>query len=216
MSDPGPIRVLIADDHLMLRYGLATFIDQQADMKVVAQAANAHDAVALFREHRPDVTLMDLRMPGASGVEAITAIREQAPQARILVLTIHKGDEAVYQAIRAGARGYLLKDVPFDELLDAIRGVHRGEQRIPAEIASKMAERIRHGELTAREVDVLKRVASGLANKEIAVRLSVSEGTVKRYVVVILSKLGARDRTHAVTLALERGIIDIDDVDLRP
>jgi len=213
MSDV-PIRVLIADDHLMLRYGLATFIDQQGDMKVVAQAANGHDVVSLFRAHRPDVTLMDLRMPGASGVSAIAAIRKVDPQARILVLTIHKGDEAVYQAIRAGARGYLLKDVPFDELRDAIRAVHRGEQRIPAEIASKMAERLRTGELTAREVDVLKLVAAGLANKEIADRMQVSEGTVKRYVVVILSKLGARDRTHAVTLAIERSIIDIDDVDL--
>jgi two-component system NarL family response regulator len=215
VTDIEPIRLLIADDHLMLRYGLATFIDQQADMRVVAQASNGHDVVALFREHRPDVTLMDLRMPGASGVEAIVAIRSEDPEARIIVLTIHKGDEAVYQAIRAGARGYLLKDVAFEELLSAIRDVHRGRQRIPAEIASKMAERIRQDELTVREIEVLKLVASGLANKEIADRLDVSEGTVKRYVVVTLAKLGARDRTHAVTLAIERSIIDIDDVELR-
>ena len=215
MSETQPIRILIADDHLILRYGLVAFIDQQPDMRVVGEASNGQEVVELFRKHRPDVTLMDLRMPGTSGVEAIAAIRAEDPAARIIVLTIHKGDEAVYQAIRAGARGYLLKDVPFEELLASIRAVHEGEQRIPSEIASKMAERIRHDQLTPREVEVLKMVASGLANKEIADRLSVAEGTVKHYVVVILSKLGARDRTHAVSLAIDRNIIDIDDVDLR-
>jgi DNA-binding NarL/FixJ family response regulator len=217
VSDPSPtpIRLLLADDHLVLRYGLKTFIEQQPDMKVVAEASNGAEAVERFRVHRPDVCLLDLRMTGFDGVEAIEAIRKEDPEARIIVLTIHKGDEAVYQAIRAGARGYLLKDVPFEELLVAIRDVHQGRQRIPAEIASKMAERIQHDELTPREIEVLKLVASGLANKEIADRLGVSEGTVKRYVVVMLAKLGARDRTHAVTLAIERNIIDIDDVDLR-
>jgi two-component system, NarL family, response regulator len=210
-----PIRLLIADDHLILRYGVASFIDQQPDMRIVAEAANGHEVVELYRRHRPDVTLMDLRMPGAGGVDAITAIRKQDPDARIIVLTIHRGDEAVYQAIRAGARGYLLKDVPFEELLDAIRDVHAGKHRFPPEIASKMAERIRHDELTPREVTVLKLVAGGLANKEIAVRLGVAEGTIKHYVVVILAKLGARDRTHAVSLAIDRGIMDIEDVDLR-
>jgi two-component system, NarL family, response regulator len=208
------IRILIADDHLIMRYGLATFIDQQPDMQVVAEACNGREVVERFKTHRPDVTLLDLRMPGVDGVEAIAALRKEDPEARIIVLTIHKGDEAVYQAIRAGARGYLLKDVSFEELLAAIRAVHEGRQCIPPEIASKMAERIRHEALTPREVSVLKRVAGGLSNKEIAGRLNVAESTVKHYLVVILTKLGARDRTHAVSLAIERGIIDIQEVDL--
>jgi two-component system, NarL family, response regulator len=209
-----PIRVLIADDHLILRYGLTTFIRQQPDMDVVAEASNGQEVVEMFRVHRPDVTLVDLRMPGQSGVEAIEAIRKLDAAARIIVLTIHRGDEAVYRAIRAGARGYLLKDVPFEELLVAIRNVHAGGQSIPPEIAFKMAERIRHDELTPREIQVLKLAASGLANKQIADRLGVAEGTVKHYVVVILAKLEAQDRTHAVSLAIERGIIHIEDVDL--
>jgi two-component system, NarL family, response regulator len=215
MSETRAIRVLVADDHLILRYGLATFIDQQPDMEVVAEASNGREVVERFRTHRPDVTLLDLRMPGVDGVAAIVALRKEDPDARIIVLTIHKGDEAVYQAIRAGARGYLLKDVSFEELLSAIRAVHEGRQCIPPEIAAKMAERIRHEALTPREVSVLKRVAGGLSNKEIASRLNVAESTVKHYLVVILTKLGARDRTHAVSLALERGIIDIQELDLR-
>ncbi len=209
------MRVLVADDHLVLRLGLVTLINDEPDMEVVAEAANGQELIELFRKHRPDVVLMDLRMPGHTGEEVIAAVCAEDPDAKIIVLTIHKGDEAVYQAIRAGARGYLLKDVPFEELLAAIRAVHQGQQRIPSEIGSKMAERIRHDDLTPREVEVLKMVASGLANKEIADRLNVAEGTVKHYVVVILSKLGARDRTHAVTRAIDRNIIDIDDVDLR-
>jgi DNA-binding NarL/FixJ family response regulator len=209
-----PIRVLIADDHLILRYGLTTFIEQQPDMRVVAEASNGEQVVEQFRLHRPDVTLMDLRMPGMNGVAAIGAIRNEFPTARIIVVTIHKGDEAVYQAIRAGARGYLLKDVSFEELLAAIRAVHHGGQCIPPEIAVRMAERIRQETLSPREIEVLKQVACGLANKEIADRLDVAESTVKHYVVTILAKLGARDRTHAVSLAIERNIIDIHDVDL--
>jgi DNA-binding NarL/FixJ family response regulator len=214
LTEAPRIRILVADDHLILRYGLTTFIEQQPDMRVVAEASNGQEVVELFRQHRPDVTLMDLRMPGASGVQAIEAIRQEVPNARVIVLTIHMGDEAVYQAIRAGARGYLLKDVPFEELLAAIRTVHGGGQCIPSEIATKMAERIRHPELTAREVGVLKLAASGLSNKQIAERLAVAESTVKHYIVVILAKLEAQDRTHAVSLAIERGIIHIDEVDL--
>ncbi len=214
MSEGASIRVLVADDHLILRYGLTSFIEQQGDMHVVAEASNGLEAVELFRTHHPDVTLMDLRMPGLSGVEAIEAIRREHPAARVIVLTIHKGDEAVYRAIRAGARGYLLKDVAFEELIAAIRTVHEGGQCIPAEIASKMAERIRHPELTPREIDVLKLAASGLSNKQIADRLQVAESTVKHHVVVLLAKLGAQDRTHAVSLAIDRGIIHLEDVDL--
>ena len=207
MTETRQIRILIADDHLILRMGLESLIRRQRDMRVIAEASSGTEVVEMYKQHRPEVTLLDLRMPGLSGPEAIAAIVAHDPEARIIVLTIHKGDEAVYQAIRAGARGYLLKDVPFEELLLAIRDVHQGRQRIPAEIASKMAERIRHDELTPREIEVLKRVASGLANKEIADRLNVSEGTVKRYVVVILAKLGARDRTQAVIVAYESGFV---------
>jgi DNA-binding NarL/FixJ family response regulator len=209
-----PIRILIADDHLILRYGLATFIDQQPDMRVVAEASNAEQVALQFRLHHPDVTLMDLRMPAGGGVAAIAAIRAHDPAARIIVLTIHTGDEAVYQAIRAGARGYLLKDVSFEELLAAIRTVHDGGQCIPPEIAGKIAERIRLDALTEREIGVLKLIAGGLANKEIADRLSVAESTIKHHVVAILAKMGARDRTHAVSLAIDRSIIEIQDVDL--
>ena len=210
-----PIRVLIADDHLVLRFGLATMINRQKDMKVVAEAANGEQVVALFKEHRPDVTLVDLRMPGLGGVDAIAAIRREDAEARLIVLTIHKGDEAVYQAIRAGARGYLLKDTPFPELLAAIRTVHEGKQCIPPEIAAKMAERIRYADLTPREIEILKLIARGQSNKLIADRLEVTESTIKHHVATILGKLGAEDRTHAVTLALERNIIDLEDVNVR-
>jgi two-component system NarL family response regulator len=210
-----PIRVLVADDHLILRFGLATMINRQEDMQIVAEAANGQQVVELFRQHRPDVTLMDLRMPGQNGVEAIAAICKETPDARVIVLTIHKGDEAVYQAIRAGARGYLLKDVPFPELLEAIRTVHAGKQCIPPEIAAKMAERIRYDDLTSREIGILKLIAQGLSNKLIADRLEVTESTIKHHVAALLTKLGAEDRTHAVTLALERNIIDLDEVQPR-
>jgi DNA-binding NarL/FixJ family response regulator len=210
------IRVCLVDDQTLVRQGVRSLLELADNIEVIAEASDGRQAIELIPQVKPDVVLMDMRMPVMSGLEALQALAAAGTLPPTIILTTFDDDQLVLAGIKAGARGYLLKDVPFDELLDAIRGVHRGEQRIPAEIASKMAERIRHGELTAREVDVLKRVASGLANKEIAVRLSVSEGTVKRYVVVILSKLGARDRTHAVTLALERGIIDIDDVDLRP
>jgi two-component system NarL family response regulator len=208
--------VLVADDHLIVRFGLASIIEQQEDMEVVAQASTGHEVVELHRQHRPDVTLMDLRMPGMNGDEAIAAICQLDPKARIIVLTIHRGDEAVHRAIRAGARGYLLKDVPFQDLLAAIRSVHEGRRCIPAELAGAIAEHVRHEELTPREIDVLKLVAGGLSNKETGARLAISENAVKHYVAAILSKLGAQDRTHAVMLALDRGIIHLEDVDLRP
>jgi two-component system, NarL family, response regulator len=209
------IRVLVADDHLILRMGLESLINRQRDMRVVAEASSGQEVVELYKEHRPDVTLVDLRMPGLSGAEAIEAIRAFDNQARIIVLTIHKGDQAVHQALAAGARGYLIKDVPTEEILGAIRLVHDGGRCIPPDIASRMLERIWHGELTPREVNVLKLVARGLGNKEVADRLEISQATVKNHVASIIAKLGAQDRTHAVTLALDRSILDIDELGLR-
>ena len=213
MTKPTPIRVLVADDHLILRFGLSTMINRQDDMQIVAEAANGQQVVELYAQHRPDVTLMDLRMPGLNGVEAITAIRKSSPEARIIVLTIHKGDEAVYQALRAGARGYLIKDVPVEEILAAIRAVHAGQQCIPAEIAARMVDRMRKADLTPREIAVIKLVARGFSNPQIATKLAVSEATARSRVASILAKLGVKDRTHAVTLALEREIIDLEDVE---
>jgi two-component system, NarL family, response regulator len=209
------IRVLVADDHLILRMGIESLITRQKDMCVVAEASSGQEVVDLYREHRPDVTLMDLRMPGLNGVEAISAICAIEPAARVIVLTIHKGDEAVYQALRAGAKGYLIKDVPTEEILAAIRAVHQGQRCIPPEIASRMLERLWHADLTPREIDILKLVARGLGNKEIADKLEISQATVKNHVASIIGKMGAQDRTHAVTLALERNIIDIEDLSLR-
>jgi len=214
VSEAQPIRVLVADDHLILRLGLVTLINGETDMKVVAEASNGQHVVELFREHRPDVTLMDLRMPGLNGVEAISAICAEEPDAKVIVLTIHKGDEAVYQALRAGARGYLLKDIATDEILAAVRSVHEGRRCIPPAIAARMAERIRHSDLTPREIDVLKLIAKGFSNKQIGDRLGIAEATVKNHVVSLLGKLGVQDRTHAVTLALERNIIDLEEVDV--
>jgi len=210
-----PIRVLVADDHLVVRFGLTSIIDQQSDMSVVAQASTGREVIDLYRTHRPDVTLMDLRMPGLNGDEAIAAICQEDPKARMIVLTIHRGDEAVHRAIRAGARGYLLKDVPFQDLLAAIRSVHEGHHCIPAELAGAIADRMGHEELTPREIDVLKLIASGLSNKLAGERLEITENAVKHHVTAILGKLGAQDRTHAVMLALDRGIIHLDEVDLR-
>jgi len=209
------IRVLIADDHLLLRMGLESLINRQKDMQVVAEAAGGTEVVELYKVHRPDVTLMDLRMPGLSGVEAIAAIMAFHQEARIIVLTIHKGDEAVYQAVRAGARGYLIKDVATEEILAAIRAVHQGQRCIPPDIATRMLERLWQADLTPREIDILKHVARGLGNKEIGESLDISQATVKNHVASLIAKLGAQDRTHAVTLALERNIIDIDDLSLR-
>jgi two-component system NarL family response regulator len=205
-----PIRVLVADDHLIVRLGLVTLVNRQRDMQAIGQAGNGLEAAALYRTHRPDVTLMDLRMPGCGGVEAIGAICAEDPQARVIVLTIHKGDEAVYQALRAGARGYLLKDAPGEEIVAAIRGVGAGERCIPPEIADRLAERIRHPDLSRREVQVLGLLAGGASNKEMAGRLGVSPATIKNQVASLLAKLEAHDRTHAVALAIERGILDLE------
>ena len=205
------IRLLVADDHLIVRLGLVALIDGEHDMRVVAQAANGREAVDQFRAHRPDVTLLDLRMPGEDGVFAIETIRAEDPAARIIVLTIHKGDEAVYRALHAGARGYLLKNVAGDELLDAIRKVQGGGSWIPAEVADRMAARMQQAPLSSRELDVLKLIAFGLSNKRIAGRLGLGESTIRTHVASLMEKLGADNRTHAVNVALERNIIEPAD-----
>ena len=210
MSKDKPIRILIADDHFVVRMGLAAVINTQADMQVVAEAANGLQAAELFRQHLPDVTLMDLRMPQMQGVEAITAIRSEFPKARFIVLTTYDGDEDIYRALQAGARGYLLKDMVGDSLLDAIRAVHAGQRRIPPEVANRLAERMFRSELSAREMEVLRLIVKGKSNKEIASELGVAEGTVKIHINNLLSKLGVSDRTQATTFALQHGIIHLD------
>ena len=209
MSEPR-IRVLVADDHLVVRLGLITLINNQPDMEVVGEAANGRLLIDLFRQQRPDVVLMDLRMPGLSGDETIAALCAEDPKARVIVLTIHKGDEAAFQALRAGARGYLIKDVLTDEIAAAIRTVHAGQQCIPPSIGAQLAERLGKAALSSREVDVLKLIAEGLSNKEVARRLGFTEATAKKHTASVLLKLGANDRTHAVRLGLERGIISLE------
>jgi DNA-binding NarL/FixJ family response regulator len=203
------IRVLIVDDHPLFRDGLVSTIASQADMTVVGQASNGREAVNLHRERDPEVTLMDLRMPGMGGLEAIAAIRREQPQAGIIVLTTYDGDEDVYRALREGARGYLLKDMDRDQVLRAIRAVASGKRYIPPDIERRLAERLDSEALTARELEVLELVARGLRNSEIARLLSISEGTTKIHVKRILHKLDVSDRTEAVTIALQRGIIHL-------
>jgi DNA-binding NarL/FixJ family response regulator len=203
------IRVLTVDDHQLLREGIAAVIESQEDMTLVAQASNGREAVESFRRLRPDVTLMDLRMPDMSGIEAITAIRSEFRDARIVVLTTYAGDAQAAAALKAGAVGYLLKSLVRKELLETIRAVHAGKRRVPPEIATEIAEHVADDALTAREVQVLRRVAAGKSNKLIAAELDISEGTVKTHMKSILPKLDASDRTHAVMIALKRGILDL-------
>jgi DNA-binding NarL/FixJ family response regulator len=207
--DPGPIRILAVDDHALVRRGIAALVNAECDMKLVAEATDGHDAIEKFRLHRPDVTLMDLQMPGLNGIEAIIGIRSEFPNARIIVLTTYKGDVQVLRALKAGARGYILKGQVNKELMDTIRAVHAGQKRIPPEIAVELADHAAEDDLTSREIDVLRLIATGNANKEIASQLSIAEETVKSHVTNILAKLGANDRTHAVTIGLKRGIIEL-------
>ena len=209
MSDKTPIRILTVDDHPLLREGIAAIVGSEPDMIVVAEAANGSEAVQQFRTHRPDVTLMDIQMPLLNGIEAIAEVRKHHPQARIIVLTTYSGDAQVATAFKAGASGYLLKSMLRKELVESIRAVHAGQRRIPAELAMEMAEHYAEDALTAREVEVLREVARGNANKMVADKLCISEETVKAHMQRILAKLGASDRTHAVTIAIKRGIIDV-------
>jgi len=208
-TSKGPIRILTVDDHALLREGIAALVGAEPDMKLIAEASDGKDAIEKFRMHRPDVTLMDLQMPVVNGIEAIIGIRNEFPDARIIVLTTYVGDVQVLRALKAGARGYILKGHVHRELLDTIRAVHAGQKRIPPEVAAQLADHAAEGDLSAREIDVLQLIAGGNANKEIACRLSIAEETVKSHITNILGKLGANDRTHAVTLALRRGIIDL-------
>ena len=207
MPKTSPIKILIADDHPVVRAGLAALISQGADMLVVAEASNGRELVAEFLRHRPDVALVDLRMPEMDGADAIAAIREQAPSARLIVLTTYDDDEDILRSLRAGARAYMLKDSPRDELLAGIRAVHQGLTLIPPAIAAKLAETVGVPTLTPRELEVLGLAAGGNSNKEIAHALFITEGTVKSHINAVLGKLEASDRTQAVTIALKRGLL---------
>lgn len=203
------IRILSVDDHPLLREAITALVESQADMEVVAEASNGREALEHFRRHRPDITLMDLQMPDMGGIDAISAIRAEFSEARVIILTTHAGDVQVSRGLKAGARAYLLKSLLRKELLEAIRAVHAGQKRVSPEIAAEIAEHSTAETLTPREADVLRLVAGGNANKEIAARLSLTEETVKSHVRSILAKLGASDRTHAVTIGLKRGIIEL-------
>lgn len=203
------IRILTVDDHPLLRDGIAALVNNEDDMKIVAEASGGHEAIDRFREHRPDITLMDLRMPDMDGIDAMVEIIQQYPEARIIVLTTYSGDALIIRALKAGAQGYLLKGLLRKELLDTIRTVHAGRKRISSEVAQQVANHAVDSLLTSREIDVLQLIAEGNANKVVADRLAITEDTVKAHVRNILSKLGANDRTHAVTIALKRGIIDL-------
>jgi DNA-binding NarL/FixJ family response regulator len=207
--EPKPIRILTVDDHPLLREGVAALVATQSDMKVVGEASDGREAIEEFRKRRPDITLMDLQMPEMNGIDAVLAVRAEFPEARIIVLTTYRGDVQVLRALKAGARGYLLKGLLRKELLETIRAVHAGLKRIPPELAAELADHAADEALSAREIDVLRLIAGGNANKAIAAQLSITEETVKGHVKNILAKLSANDRTHAVTIGLKRGIIEL-------
>jgi DNA-binding NarL/FixJ family response regulator len=208
-ADGARTRVMITDDHPVVREGFASMIETEPDMTVVGQARSGEEALALFRGVRPDVTLMDLRMPGMGGVEAIRAIRGEFPDSRVIVLTTYDGDEDIYRALEAGAQAYLLKDMLCDEILGAIRAVHAGQRRIPAAVGTRLAERMTGQDLSEREQRVLELVATGKSNKEIAAALEITEATVKGHMTNVLGKLGVTDRTQAVVTALRRGLVHL-------
>ena len=209
MSVPKQIRVLSVDDHPLLHEGVATVIRHQPDMQLVAEAVNGQEAIQRFREHTPDVTLMDLRLPDMSGIDAMIAIRSEFPEARIIMLTTFAGDVEIQRSLEAGARAYLLKSMPPKELVEVIRQVHAGRKRIPPEIAAHLAEHYSDEALTAREIEVLQQIAAGNRNRDIAEKLFIAEETVKVHIKHIMEKLGAADRTQAVAIGVRRGIIQL-------
>jgi len=208
-SDPKSIRILAVDDHPLVRQGISGLLAVQSDMSLVAEASNGRDAIQQFRAHRPDVTLMDLQMPEMSGLDAIIAIRNEFPEARIVVLTTYTGDVQILRALKAGARAYLLKSLLHKELLETIRAVHAGKKTLSPEASFQLAEHLTDDALTPAEIKVLRLIAAGNANKQIADQLAISEETVKSQVKNILSKLGASDRTHAAVIGIRRGIIEV-------
>jgi DNA-binding NarL/FixJ family response regulator len=205
----GTIRILCVDDHPLVRKGIASILANEADMELVAEANNGREAVELFSKHKPDVVLMDLRMPELDGTSATRIIRQESPDAKIIALTSYDGDQDIYRALEAGVRGYILKEMVHTEVVRAIRTVHSGKRLMPQEVAERLSEYFPQVALTPREVEVLGCVAKGMANKEIATRLGTASGTVKMHIQNILAKLGASDRTHAVTIAMERGILHL-------
>jgi DNA-binding NarL/FixJ family response regulator len=209
MAAAGPIRILCVEDHPVFREGLRAMVAGEPDMVLIANAGNAVQAIAEFRSHRPDVTLMDLRLPGANGVDVLIAIRGEFPQARVIMLTTSDGDADIQRAMRAGASAYILKSMPMEELLGVIRSVHAGRKHIPPEVASRLAEYMGDDDLTARELEVLRLIREGYRNKQIADQLTISENTVNFHIKNLMEKLRANDRTHAVTIALRRGFLQI-------
>ena len=209
MNDGPKIRVLTVDDHPLLLEGIATIIESQPDMSLISRATSGTEAIQRYREHRPDVTLMDLRLPDLSGIDAMIAIRAEFPEARIVMLTTFEGDVEIQRSLEAGARGYLLKNMPPNEILSVIRHVHAGKKRVPPEVAAQLAEHMSDEELTGREIEVLRKVAGGNRNRDIAELLFISEETVKVHIKHIMDKLGAKDRTQAIAIAVRRGIIQL-------